>query len=812
MSAPNPNDPSPRPAGQPDYAELGPDDLRSVPPGTASEAPASGPDPYDPELAAAMAEPMGSDDETLKKISRRTSNVGRLAFLGIAIAVIGVVVLFFLRSQEKSTVEARLEEIGAMEDVQAIPGELRALYPKVTAPDQKARVLLNLGHFGDERAVPLMVGALDDGGLVRRDAARALAKIGPPAADVAKDKLLEVLPDTGSVDRAQVVWTLAVLGEDRASVEILEQFRMGRLQSLEGFDPKVVTETLGPTRLASDELLGHEDVSVRTLTAVALGEAATPEVVAPLTKLVEAELARDEENRSEEVIEAAVAGLGRTGDARAALPLFQVLERQPGLRSLVLAALRASVAAPGIAVLLDEAVDVELQKDLAELLAETKDPRAADALAAQLGADDPELRNIAGAGLADLGDRRATPVLVTLAQGEDDAAAQKALVSLRRLGDPAAADGLLTVLDEWPGRKAATLRALGTTGDQSVSRVLEKELESDDVRSAALALADLDSPSGYRKLVDMLPRPRNVDMSTPEVQNEELFSDRKAAVEAMGFYGKPDVVDELRTIVEDALDDGRLRSLAATSLGLVASPEEMREVVALVQKPDVEEDVRRYYVQALWQRPLPSLQPALLDLVADPVVPSEVRRAAALAVGYAGNPDNDARLRGLLENPAVQKEAAFAVALGGDPDAVEMLVDLLVESADLADLLQYNFLNEENDWFNVLTESMFDSGQVWRRYQAARRLQEGKEDDRFAFAMAKALSVMRSGWEGAGGVPPRAVRERVYQALVGEDPAIRDTAGRILGDLGERGLLLRARDAGGPGGEVARGVLRRLDT
>jgi len=808
MSGPSPHDPN-QPRSDADYAELGPEDLRSVPPGGSAAPPQ---DPYDPELEAAMAEPMGTDDETLRKINQRSSTLGRLAFLGVGLAVVAVVVLFFFRSQEKSSVEARLEEIGAMEDVSEVPAALRDLYPEVTAPDQKARILLNLGHFEDEDAVPLMVAALEEGGVVRRDAARALARIGSPAADMAKDKLLQVLPDTGAVDRAQVVWTLAVLGESRASDEILEQFRLGRLQSLDGFEAKVIADALGPSRLASDELLTHEDVSVRALTAQALAEAASPEVVVPLSRLVERELAREEDDRSEEVIEAAVAGLGRTGDARAARPLFDVLAETPALRPLVLASLRQSVAAPGIAVLLEEAESPEMKKELAELLAETRDPRAADALAGLLASDDQELRNIAGRGLADLGDERATPVLLEIAGGEDDEAAQKALVSLRRLGDPKAADGLLALLDEQPTRKAAILRALGTTRDPSVSRAVEKELDGDDVRSAALALADLDSDSGYRKLVGMLPRPRGVDMSEPEVKNEEIFSDRKAAIEAVGFYGRPGVEDELRTIIEDPEDDGRLRSLAATSLGLLASAEEMLDVVALVQKPETEDATRRYYVQSLWQRPAPELQPALLQLVADPVVSSEVRRAAALGLGYAGNPSNDERLRQLLENPDVRKEAAFAVALGGDEAAAEKLLDLLVEDRDLGDLLRFNFLNDENDWFNVLTEPMFESGQIWRRYRNARILQEGRGDDRFGFAMAKAIGVLRSGWEGAGGVPPHEVRRRVYEALVGDDEAVRVIAGNILGDLGERGLLLRARDAGGPGGEVARNVLSRLDS
>lgn len=802
MSTRDPDDPQ-----LSDAPELGDEDLHSLEPGPSTPGVAL---PFDPEQEELYGTPLGSDDEALRKIGKRSSTGSKLLVGAVVVGLVALGGWFFVRSQQIASVEERFAEIDAMEDPAQVPAALRSLYGEVTAPDQKERILLNLGHLGDTDAVPLMIEALNEGGVVRRAAARALARIGLPAAAPAKSKLLEVLPDTDVTDRSQVVWALAVLRESQAADALLEQFTAGTLQDLEGFDAKIIAETVGLTRLSSDELLSHEEIAIRTLTANALAELATPDTVDPLARLVRAELARGED-ASPVVVEAAVAGLGRTGDPRAAGPLFEVLEKEPSLRSRVLRSLEQSVAAPGIAVLLDEASTDDMRLDLVELLAATNDPRAADALARELAREDARIRKAAALGLADLGDERATPVLLELAMGEDDPTAQDALVGLRRLGDPAAAEGLVEILDEWPGRKSATLRALGRTGVASVSRHLEADLDSDDVRSAALALADLDSDAGFRKLAKMLPRPRDVDMSEPEVKNEELFSDRKAAVEALGAYGRPQVADDLRTIIEDPLDDGRLRALAAASLGLVATPETMRQVIAFVQQPDVEDDVRRYYVQALWQRPAPELEAALLDLVADPVAPDDVRRAAALALGYAGDPDNDARLGALLESPDTRREAAFAVALGGSDENARKLLDVLVEDSDLADLLGYVFGNEENDWFNVLTVPMFESGQIYRRFRVARILREGKGDDRFGFAMVKALGALKSGWEGAGGVPPREVRRRLYEAMTGDDPARRALAADMLGEMGERGLLLRGRDEDGPGAEEARAVLLRLD-
>jgi HEAT repeat protein len=240
---------------------------------------------------------------------------------------------------------------------------------------------MNLGHHRDEAAVPVLIEALDEAGSVRRAAAWALARIGLPAAEAAKPKLLQVLPDTDERDHAQVVWTLAVLREPGVADALLESFSKGELSHLDGFSPKIVAEVLGTERLSSDALLTHTEPSVRQLTANALAEAATPAVVDPLTRLLENELAKPQDDQQEEVIRSAVAGLGRTGDARAATPLFSTLQRRPGLRGSVIDALRRSTGAPQIAALMNQAQDPSLKRDLAQLLAETHDDRARDALA-----------------------------------------------------------------------------------------------------------------------------------------------------------------------------------------------------------------------------------------------------------------------------------------------------------------------------------------------------------------------------------------------------------------------------------------------
>ena len=58
---------------------------------------------------------------------------------------------------------------------EAMLDALRTAYNDASHADVKERILLNLGHFEDEKSIPLMIEALDHKGIVRRAAARALA-------------------------------------------------------------------------------------------------------------------------------------------------------------------------------------------------------------------------------------------------------------------------------------------------------------------------------------------------------------------------------------------------------------------------------------------------------------------------------------------------------------------------------------------------------------------------------------------------------------------------------------------------------------
>ncbi|MCB9612005.1 MAG: HEAT repeat domain-containing protein [Sandaracinus sp.] len=768
------------------------------------------------EADAPAAAPLmgGNDNDTLKQIKRRTSPAGKIVLILVLLAIGGAGVMAFRHMQASDSRMEVFEPIAAMEDAEQRNSALRNALENAEFEDVKIRAIRNLGHYRDANSVPQLIQALDGTPQVRRDAAWALARIGSPAADQAKAKLLEVLPETNEVDRNQVVWTLATLNaQDQAVLDaLIARFSEGGLQELDGFDERVITRVLGTERLSSPDLTGHEVEGVRVLTAHALAEAGGEPVVAPLSRMLTEELGRQGQAQSSEVIRAAAAGLGRTGSPNGAEALFQALQRAPQMKDTVVDALKKSTGAPQIATMLERATG-DVREDLVGLLAESHDRRVVDTFASLLQDEAIEIRAKAARALANFGDRRAVPVLLEMtALTDNDELVSDALEDLRLVASPEITAQLGAMLETHAYRKAVVLRALGATGDAGAARFIERELNGDDVAAAARALAELDHDASYRKLLGFVVRPRNTDMTAfnaadRSLTNEMLLLKRKAAIQAIGIYGRADAIDELMQVVEDGNDDYELRGMAAASIGQIGDAEGIARVIGRINDATTDEHARRYYVQTLWQRALPELNSALLGVVVNTNADPNVRRAAGLALGYAADPANDERLSSLLDDESTRQPAAFAVVLGGGDAVVEKLRGLLETDGDLREILQQYVSNTENDWFNLIRANMFDSGAIWRRIRAAQILQNAEGTNGFSYPWQKMIAVLRSGWDGVGGVTPQYVRDRLYEGLSGDDPVRRELAAKAFVEMPELGLLLRARDEGGEPGEAARAVL-----
>ncbi len=768
--------------------------------------------------------PLPSEDSKVTLMRGRGTARGKLVAGAIVLVAVGIGVFGYFNHQGTQAEEARLEEINQIADRGEMLAALREALPNTSDRDVRRRIIMNLGHFQDAQAVPLLVKELEEAGVIRRSAAWALARIGLPAAASSTDKLMEVLPETDARDHAQVVWTLAVLQERDAADAIVEAFSQGQLQHLDGFSAKVITDVLGPQRLSSEELINHPRAAVRVLTAHALGELSSADAIEPLTAMITAELARPENDRNEEVIRSASAGLGRSGDPRAGAPLFAVLQSNTIPRRTILDSLSTSTAAPDLAILLGAAQDGAIRKDLVQLLADSHDPRIADTLAALLADADPEIKKLAAFALADLGDARAHAVLLELARSPENSVSRRAVAGLRATATSELAPALLTLAAERADMKADIMRAMGATRNPVVASYLTTQLEAEDKRAAALAIAELGYDPLYRRLLQLVQRPGHVDMgatsaSERSLRNEDLLNERRAAILAMGRFARADAIPALMAVVEDGADDYELRGLAAAAIGQIGDAAVMRDVLTKIRGTSVTSAAKRYYVQALWQRPQPELNPQLLDLIQSEE-PADLRRAAALAVGYSADPANDARLTQMLESDNTRRPAAFAIALGGGHEAVSALLRVLRRDADLREVLRTAVTGEDRTWFDLLTEDMFRTGAVWRRLRAAAQLQAGEGDTSYSYFWQQLVELLQNGSDTNGGANPRFIREQLWNALAGSEreqlwtastggaDTLRVLAARVLFDLRERGLLLHARDEGGPAGEAARQVMR----
>ncbi len=757
---------------------------------------------------SAFEEPLpdigGTDDETIRKMNRKTSPLGRVLGIAILAGAAGIGYWAYNNGVAYDNRNVLLDEAGKLSG-EARLAALRSAFQSASHDDVKERILLNLGYFKDAGSVPLMVQALDDDGIVRRAAARSLAYIGSPAADSAKSKLLEVLPRTDARDRAQVVWALAVLKEAAAVPDILVEFAAGRLQNLEAldkspsFDPKVIIDVVGPQKIASDELLTHKDKAIRTLVAAALSEAATPDAVDPLIKLL---------NDSDvEVVKAAAAGLGRAGDAKGAGPLFALLQRSPSMRQSVLDAIGRSTSAPGVAQLLESTDSQDLKRSLLGILRESHDPRVVNTFAKYVNDGDPDIKETSALALAELGDARAVPPLLELAKSEDRTTALNALDALALVAKPAVADALLPLLNTPPGRKSSVMKAIGKSGSKTAGAALVKELSGDDRETAAYALADLKYEPAYKTQIALLKRPKDVDFSKPSIPTEEIVRNREIAIRALGRYGKSEPVPALITLIEDQADSAKLRAIAGAVAGQLATEEQLATIIAKAKNSALDETTRTFFVQGLWQSKTPAGS-KLADLL-QPSIPPAVRRSAALALGYLADPANDSLLSDLLRNPEIKREAAFAVVLGGNQALAEELYALLDSDRELREILQEVLMADDNDFFNLITAQLFENGQIFRRLEVATALKNGQGKITFSLPWQQVIARLKSGWNGPGGLGAREIRAHLYDALRGPDDARRKLAAEALGAMNEMGLLLASRDEAGPGQQEAREIILR---
>jgi HEAT repeat protein len=312
-------------------------------------------------------------------------------------------------------------------------------------------------------------------------------------------------------------------------------------------------------------------------------------------------------------------------------------------------------------------------------------------------------------------------------------------------------------------------------------------------------------------MLSILPRSKykDIDFSRPSVPSEMAYRNRLECIIGLSYFERPDpkLVKELVAIMEDPEDDFRLAQVAGGALGQIADAEVYQMMLTKMMDAQAEERIRTNYALGLWRKPNPEISTQLVPLLSGDA-PAGVKTAAALAIGYAGNPANDAPLLALLDDPNSARYAGMAAILGGGEDTARKLLAILPKDRDTEEIVRGAVTSGEDDNFNLLMKSMFESGQIYRRLRTAQILMEGEGQTSFSYVWMQITTRLRAGWEGPGGMSDREIREAVFKEMSSPDAARRALVARTLAAMNLRGLLLAARDAGV---KEARDILLEMD-
>jgi HEAT repeat protein len=746
------------------------------------------PSPFD----QAPQVPLGSLDDDLKSMKKSGGKGPLIVVVVLVLAGIIGAAAFFMGGQT----EARWDDYDAamrLTDPGQRAAKMRDIASSDAHPDVRQQAILELRDLRDAAAVPLLIDALDEAGPIRRSAAQALNAIGSPAADRAKEKLYDVLDDTDETDRLWVAWALARLGDARSFDALLEEWKAGRVQNMPDYDPQIVSKLAGPDRLV--KLVNDPDMAVRQFVAMQLGEIGGAGVVDPLIRLVN--------DGKAPVAQAAAAALGRTNDPRAAEPLAKAVQDRPEIRDALLDALKTAAGAPGLAQALNGTHDITLRYTVSMLIADLHDPRAGDALFAELGRTDAkEVRNrkVLLKGLRELGDTRIVPMLIEDTNSADDEIQSNAVDALGEIGGDAAAARLLEMFKTTKGRPGTVMRNMGRACKaEEAGPLVAKVLRGDDINAAAWALGRMHYLKAIPEFAKIMKRPPGIDYTTPEVENEKSFMDRMGIIRGTAQLGADaaDLADDLAAVVDDTTDDQRLREEASLTLGYTIDDEGVTKALEIVKNATADPRTRALYALALGTRRTHELADQLMTVLEGPTVPENLRLPLAIAIGEAADPALDERLVALLEKQEVRTAAAFALLLGGGPSTTAKLLEAFKSDRETLDMVQANYTSHPL----YLTAETFDQPWLWRRIAQAEALRRGERSWAWDYVMER----LKAGWaDGPGGLYPRQVRAGLAQVVRGQDADRRRLAAIALAGMGETGQLLALEAEGGEIREAVR--------
>ncbi len=295
----------------------------------------------------------------------------------------------------------------------------------------------------------------------------------------------------------------------------------------------------------------------------------------------------------------------------------------------------------------------------------------------------------------------------------------------------------------WPCRPAEIMYAIGRLKIEGIGPLLEDEICSNgkanqraialnigtkkdltipcpDIGAASKALGRAKYTPILEKLIEIAVKPEDVDLTVPNVDNENIYSDRRDVIRAMAFLGDPGAMETIETIIEDVGDYVPTKDVAAAALPYVITPEKQQEVIQKIQDPEKDTWVKSWFVRSLIPRATESMASSLLTiLTSDP--PNPLITPLGVAIGESCNQEVIAQAMDFVETAKepgmltdAQSAALIAVCLCGNDDTIAKALRYLA-AGDNEERVRMTYM--VIPFF--LTEESFASGRVYRKLQTA---------------------------------------------------------------------------------------------
>ena len=697
-----------------------------------------------------------------------------------------------------------IEEMEQIGDVKVVPFLVRALNDEDTFIRRAAaRVLGNLGY--GEAIEPLVRGLHDESDFVREAVAEALVKLG----EASVTPLIGALGDTVNFVRETAASALVELGVGEIANVIT-----ATLKGDEEAIPKLVA--FRDERILTPLINALEDKQRHVAAAKALGRLGDEKAVEPLIGKL------SDENTALQI--AAAEALGELRDVRAVTPLIGKLgDEDEHVREAVSAALiqlgeavvmpllgklgdKVGLVREGAARLLNRLGEAEIAQAVTDILKGSQealqaltalqDKRALVPLIAALDSGEISLEISAAWALGELGCDEAVEPLIGKLADEDNTVRMAAAWALGKLGDATAVEPLIGKLsDAESSVREAASDALIQLGAPSVVSLIEKLGDIDNpVNEPAVQILD---GLGEGKLARAVTGA--LKGSKEELQNLVALQDKRAltplvsalnggnqaiqltAAGALGEFGEVDAVEPLIEKLQD--ESQSLRQAAAHALGRLGDERAVGPLIVKLGAP--ESSVREAASEALVQ---------LGEAVVSPLIRKLAAKREVILTAVVNT----------LERLGEGKLARAVVgSLRGREEDLQNLIGLKDERV-LTPLI--NALTDENNSIKIAAANVL--GELGAE-EAVKPLIVALQnyDAPVQIAAAKALGKLGD----AGAIEPlvkklgvadeedSSLRETVSEVLVqfgepavtplierlGEKAQVRESAARVLGELGE---------------------------